>query len=162
MIEKRSYLFRTSWINLGQIYNLPRSDQLVSLLRMYDMSKITADQDNGQFSDGSKHRRIIIFSLTQKINNTMPHSTLRRTTRRKNLTKKVGVRAVAAIAGGDELADAVGGEERLGLVGVDGVELLGAVGAGVDEDAVGAAGAARVVLEVLNAVVDLAVDDYPR
>ena len=66
MIEKRSYLFRTSWINLGQIYDLPRSDQLVSLLRMYDMSKITADQDNGQFSDGSKHRRIIIFSLTQK------------------------------------------------------------------------------------------------
>ena len=31
--------------------------------------------------------------------------------------------------------------ERLGLVGVDGVQLLGAVGAGVDEDAVGAAAA---------------------
>ena len=57
---------QTSWINLGQIYDLPRSDQLGSLLRMYDRSKITADQDNGQFSDGSKHRRIIIFSLTQK------------------------------------------------------------------------------------------------
>jgi len=73
---------------------------------------------------------------------------------------EVRMRCLLGAGGGDEqIADAVRAEEVLGLVGVDGVELLGAVGAGVDEDAVGAA---RVVLEILRAVVDVAVDDDPR
>lgn len=69
-----------------------------------------------------------------------------------------GVVAGGGIAGGHELADSVIFEEFLGLVGVDGVELFGAVGAGVDEDAVGAAG---MVFEEAGAVVDVAVDDDP-
>lgn len=46
----------------------------------------------------------------------------------------------------------------LGFVGVDGFELLGAVGAGVDEDAVCATG---MVFEEAGAIIDMTVDYDP-
>ena len=68
------------------------------------------------------------------------------------------VGGVGYVSCGDELSYAVGFEHFLGLVGVDSVEVFGAIAPGVDEDAVGAAG---VVLEEPRAVVHVAVDHDP-
>ena len=67
-------------------------------------------------------------------------------------------RRIRSVAGSDQLADSVILEHFFRFVGVNCVEFFRAVGAGVDENAVGAAG---MILEEAGAVVDMAVDDDP-
>ncbi|WVZ20680.1 hypothetical protein V8G54_008002 [Vigna mungo] len=66
-----------------------------------------------------------------------------------------GVRGVVC---GHEVTDSVVLEHFHGFFGVNGFELLGTVGAGIDEDAICAA---RMVFEEAGAIVDMAADYDP-